>query len=952
MNFSLKSIIINWNEIQLQEFFVEKNDSKISGEKIICEVSFLDWLLFSELNISKLEVTGLHIKIRPSSSKINNAQKSNPVSFYCPPLTVKSFNLQGQIEATNLYSASFMASAMDIKPNGAGQFTLKIEGNSPEVQSFESNCSGIIRQSNGTVNFLADQKLKLTLVEGATLKDFQDLEIAVKANFNLDDKGVWIDDSFIKLNDSNSEELISVKNSQKILVPWQIDPKYLLQKQGNLLELEVKDLPLSYINPWISPYQLKGRIQTFQIVVSGTGQKLQAETLKSILFQDIAINSSNDVLLPPFSAQIQFGFSAEPAIKKNISFDNFNLNTFRLQCIDSHNQSVLQAQLVQPIQISIRDAKNDILKHKGDLIDIELNHLPLAWGNFWTKPLELTGDLQPLKGSFKIEDSILKWKSINPLKAENIEVMHQNEQLLKKFNCSLIPLVELKDNSLTCALNKIALFAKEDTAWLKGQASVLIEPMVGLKELAGNLTLDLQGISQHPIGQSLRGLSSGTIIAAFGMDAVDQNTKNFNGDLNANNLQTSDKLLLPKTINLTATGTQVNDGLDTKFQVFIDATEGKTPINGTIKCQGSIYDCILASPNIYLDSLLNLSKLSPRENEGKTTAIKDNEEVPFWKHMPAIALKLDVENFIYEKTSAVQKLKGKIRMDHEGISLETLTGTALDAPFEASGDLKYDENKKVPYELMGDLRFSKLNAGKIFERFKRGASSPIEGIFDAKLKVTSESSNMENLSTNLQGEFTLNGQKGCLKVLEAAGQKAQLGTAALGVASIFLGNNENSSLSTASDLVTLLKKIDYDTCEVHLERGTSKNCDLKVFKILGPTLALEAKGQISYQPNIGILDQPLIVEGHLDAAGQAALLMDQLQLLEGKKLQNGYRKGPAFAISGTLAKPDFSDLYGLIMKAGQSLMKGSKSEEPVEPASRTEKAVNAIGSALKGLIGR
>lgn len=950
-NVALDSIVIKWNEIQLKNFFIEKNKNQISGENFICEISFIDLLLFSEINIQKLEASSLDIQIQSTPQHEKSLKKTVPIEFNLPKLTIQSMRADGKIALENTASATFTAVAKNIQPTKEGQFTITIKGTSTAINNFQTSCSGSVRQSNNAIDLLVTQESQLTFLGTPTLKDCDILNIVGKLNARINSNGTLINESFIKIRNHQSNELINAKNLQSIHIPWETSIEDLFKKQGPLIEFTIQDLPLSYFNVWTPPYELNGRIKSFQSIISAHASAFRLETPQGFLLQDFFISGLGESSMPALSAEIQLGLSVEPILQKRLKIDTIHLDQLILQLKNSQNDLILNTQLLKPVAISTQ-TPTDFLKHNGNLLSLEINHLPLAWLNFWTKPLELKGHLKGLEGSLGVDNGILKWASTTPLQAEALQVTKQNSKLLEKCNCSVMPLIEVNENSLKCALNELSFFDNSRSCLLKGQTSLLIEKQKGLSELSGHLTLDLPGLCRQPLAQSLFSISSGTLSGGFSMNAIDQHTRNFNCDLSLSNLQSTKPLQLPKTIRATTSGTAIDQNFNTSTQVSIDATEGKTQLDGTIDYQGSVYACSLSSPNVYLDSLLGFSGLGQNAIPSIPPSKPITSETPLWKGVPTIALKLEIENIIYEKNPAIQKLKGRMRIDEAGFILESLTGTAFDSPFEASGSLKCDQIKQSPYALASDFKCTKLNSGKIFTQFKRGTPSPIEGLFDAKGKIHGEGATMDDLQKNIQGKFTLESQKGCLKVLDAAGQKAQLGTAALGVASIFLGQNRGSSLDTASELITLLKQIDYDTCNVVLERGASKNLNLETFKVVGPTLLLEAKGQVTNVPNLAFLDQPLVVNGHLGAAGEAAALMNRLQLLEGKELQNGYRKGPSFSIGGTLAKPDFSNLYGLITKAGKSLLAGDKKEAPVEPASKTEQTVNAIGSVLKGLIGR
>ena len=220
-NVALDSIAIKWNEIQLKNFFIEKNKSKISGENFMCEISFMDLLLFSEINIQKLEASGLDIQIQSNPHQEKSLKKNQSIEFTLPHLTIKSLRTDGKIALENTASATFTAAANNIQPNGEGQFIITIQGTSTKINNFQTSCSGSVRQSNNAIDLLINQESQLTFPGASNLKDCDILNIVGKINATINANGTLINESFIKINNQQSNELLNAKNLQSIHIPWE-----------------------------------------------------------------------------------------------------------------------------------------------------------------------------------------------------------------------------------------------------------------------------------------------------------------------------------------------------------------------------------------------------------------------------------------------------------------------------------------------------------------------------------------------------------------------------------------------------------------------------------------------------------------------------------------------------------------------------------------------------------
>jgi hypothetical protein len=122
-------------------------------------------------------------------------------------------------------------------------------------------------------------------------------------------------------------------------------------------------------------------------------------------------------------------------------------------------------------------------------------------------------------------------------------------------------------------------------------------------------------------------------------------------------------------------------------------------------------------------------------------------------------------------------------------------------------------------------------------------------------------------------------------------------------------------------LVNYIKEVPYDKIEAHLVRGESRDVQIKKYVVQSPEVLLTAKGGISYEEGVDVIDSPLAMDAQLDLRERGAAIFYDLGLLQ--KEQDAYRywKGPEINFWGTPSVVE-SNLGEIIETAGKGAVLG------------------------------
>jgi hypothetical protein len=960
----LESIELNWNAIGLKNLSLEVPEGRVVAQSFFAKASLIDWLFFDAIDVEEIRGEGLNIDLNalPKDPKSpTSSSKSTKLSL--PKLTLQKLSLEGDVTYNKDTHVQFNLKGQGIAPDATGEIHFQTRCSSPKVPALELDMHATLKQVQNTWTVELSPSMKASLDDDRLTAQFKTFFLKGDTTIELSSKSAALKAFAFELADARRNPILNIKVLQGLNYPFKATLDDLFQAQGALLEIQGQRFPLAIANPWTKPYSLNGALEPFKIVLSATGRAFRVDTAIAPNLTDFILSHPDLPALPLLNATLNLSLSTEPTIKKKLAIESLTLHQLGIE-LSENSTPILKTNLLQPMHLPFDDPFSGLLKHQGGLLSMELTRFPLDWLTPFVQPIQIKGFASGLKGQLSLENQAFQWKSESRLELKGVDCSQNGTYWVKDLNGWIQPEFEATIDSLKASISDFALSTAANPPWATGNCSGLWTTKGKSYELeaSGRLKVDLPLLATQPLLPNLNRLQSGEAMLTFGAHQLPKEDVNFNAEvalqqlaLKANGPQNPS---FPQSLNLTTKGTQsAKSTFKGTGTLSLKNALRETKINGNAELSGQQAQIILTSPLIDLDAALALSELFANDAPPSVAAAPKapsttKDKASFWHHLPTLILKADVDEVSFQGSPMVKTLKARARVEPTIMELEALTGTVFDAPLNTTAKLTFAEQKPKPYTLESQLSLNRLNMAKAFARFQPNTPSPIEGLFDTQAEVQSMGMNQEELISQVQGNLTIQGQKGRFYLLEAGGTKAQMGALALGATNLLLGNALPTSLQAAQDLVQMLKVVDFDTFLLQAERSQKLDLLLKAFQVQGPTLLLQAKGAVTHQPKVPLLEQPLNVKATLSAAGQSAILMDRLRLLDknGPDAQ-GYRKGPSFEVRGSLAKPDYSDLYKLVMQAGKNLSSTEKTA-PSTPQSKTEKTIEAVGSVLKGLIGK
>jgi len=256
----------------------------------------------------------------------------------------------------------------------------------------------------------------------------------------------------------------------------------------------------------------------------------------------------------------------------------------------------------------------------------------------------------------------------------------------------------------------------------------------------------------------------------------------------------------------------------------------------------------------------------------------------------------------------LRELVGDIDVKKDTIVLKELKGWLCDGAIHGNGQYSFveaDSGMKVSmngeeiqlsklWSIPGELGYPLEKYGQITGKM----NFDINGYGDVKNPRT------------LRGGISLKADDGDFRIINNASMAGQmLGglTTSLGLA---LGANF-SGMSTVGFLTSYLKSIPFNVAELDVQRSTDDRVDVKT-SLLNNDFAFYTDNTFATEKNKNWKDQSFVSRLQLNAS-KASAWMNYFDFDTDNSDALGYCQGPSCTIDGTLAKPNYSALLGLII---------------------------------------
>ena len=328
---------------------------------------------------------------------------------------------------------------------------------------------------------------------------------------------------------------------------------------------------------------------------------------------------------------------------------------------------------------------------------------------------------------------------------------------------------------------------------------------------------------------------------------------------------------------------------------------------------------------------------TPKPAAGQGTAAPEaaapaRDTEPFWKGIKG-RFDADLKLVKYGRDYTVRDIRCAAAIDETRLALNNLEGKFKDNAFRITAGITFTAADPRPYTMTGSVSIPGFDVGGFLRAANPKEAPAIETKVTIDAKLNGRGATVPDLAQNAYGQFDVSGTKGVLRALSNKGRNAAgLASAGLGLLGAARGSDTSSALG---ELTGYLNEMPFDHLAMRVNRGADLNLILTSLEFISPGTRLTGHGTIQHQNGVSIVNQPLHVEVQLAAKDHMALLLGKLNLLGQQRDDKGYTlMNSPFAVGGTIAKTDNSQLWRIVGKAALTSV------------------VPAASKLLEGLLGR
>jgi len=588
-------------------------------------------------------------------------------------------------------------------------------------------------------------------------------------------------------------------------------------------------------------------------------------------------------------------------------------NTFRvdrLQAALAGTGPILTVTGLQPFAFNARTGELTVADSARDLFSVAFQDVPLGWGQPLLRGIVLTGG--SLRGSLVAgaRDGGLSLRSNTPLTVVNLSATREGRPLLQNAGMSLAAAANYTPLGWQVEIKSLGA-ATPPAYRLEARLGRLADPGQPVK-LTGRLSVNL------PVALAQPALTGGNLVCDFAASLAAKRAIEVK-------LAVSDLALEDGAENLPEITADVRADIDAAgkivfaapFLISQDGRQSDLMIAGTM---------MTTPAGLAVDGQITGGKISPGDTRILAALFllkaigAGPTHAPFLGSVSgrlALALKaIAAPQFVAtDVTGTLLFGAGAVKLDELHASLGD-TGEAT-----ISGACVFDGAAGEPYSLNADVTVGNFDPAPIFRTRYPGRMPTVEGKFNIAGQVSGRGRNPYDAVMHTRGDLRFVSNGGVLRVLStdiaskggAARKVAIIGSLIGDLTSAVTGRKDLGQAIT--EVAGRISTIPYDQMSLVISRDSSLNTTLRDFALISPEMRLEGGGEVTYEADTPLLEQPLAAQFKLGARGHTADLFKAVGMLGAKADDLGYFEFlEPLKIGGTLGDPDTSELQAALLK--------------------------------------
>lgn len=624
----------------------------------------------------------------------------------------------------------------------------------------------------------------------------------------------------------------------------------------------------------------------------------------------------------------------------------------------SNGAQVVAIQLKQSLTLGAQQ------KFAGELMDVSLINLPLAWLNPWlTNGMQLSG--APLSAQIALSgesSGALEVRSLAPLELGPLSLTQDQQPLLQEVIVRMNPVIRVEaDQTIRYDLGNFQLLDRygaviSGTMTGSKRESSDASPFAGLQAKA-KLNIGLAELLQQPALAGMGSILAGQASVALTIDGADEYPAQVQAaitGLRARDLPGSRQdyrlaAQLKQTSNGGYTlGANLAAGSDSRPSTSIQLAGQVNP-----DVQPIPFKVSLTSPRVLqsdLDLLMAAFKAdesaasasvatSPtpsgnRNGSGSTTRNRTEPgtqpivvQRPPWADLNGEAA-IKIETLTLQSGHVLTGLNADATISEALLSVSNIKAVFEEGRLAGKAQVDFDPTLSKAYKLASTLTFENVDPS-IFSK-KQSGSFPVRGLFAGDFDLTGSGVTLEQAIEDSDARLTINGRDGVLTAFELD-NRSQLGLLGAGI----LGQSlDRPGITALAQAVPYFKDMRFEDFTLKLVRAQDKKVRIPELKFLGDNLRINGQGFIAASSLSEVLEQPLDLTLGLGAKGRLVDYLETLQLLGTKTAEDGFRNwNKDIKIGGTLGDPDTTALKDMLNDAARrAISKPKKSDAPATPA--------------------
>jgi len=658
------------------------------------------------------------------------------------------------------------------------------------------------------------------------------------------------------------------------------------------------------------------------------------------------------------------GLSLQGAIKGSAEGKALHLQTADIDAA-SNGAQVASVKLKQSLALGAEQ------QFAGELMEVVLSNLPLAWANPWLGGgLRLSG--APLSAQIAVsgeKSGALQVRTLAPVQLGPFSLTQSGQPLLGEVTLRMNPVIRVEaDQTIRFDLGAFELLDRYG-AFVGGTVSGSKADAAGDSPLAGlqakaRLDLGLAELLRQPALDGQAGVMAGRLEVQLDIDGAAEYPARLQAAVTG--LRARDLPGSSQDYRLAAQLKQTVGGGYTVGSNFAAGSESRPSTSMQIAGQANLdvqpvpFNVKLTAPRVTQSDLdLLMAAARPRESADAPAAqgarppratgtpgtpappAASVTNRPPWADLNG-EVAIQIDEFVMASGQRITGLNAQAKITEPMLEVREIAAKMQDGSLVGNARVAYEPKQAKAYKVTSALNFKDVDPS-IFSG-KASGSFPVKGLFDGKFNLTGSGATLEAALEDSEADLLVTGRDGVLTAFELD-NRSQLGLLGAGI----LGQSlDRPGITAMAQAVPYFKDMRFDDFTLRLVRAQDKKVRIPELSFLGDNLRLNGRGFIAASSLGEVLDQPLDLTLGLGAKGRLVDYLQTLGLLQPATAEDGFRNwNKDIRIGGTLGDPDTSALKDMLTNAARRALEEPKKQKPAA-ATPEGQTTPEEGEALPG----